>query len=44
LVESPERIKSLTPTGDGARVLLGAVRRGQQRRSDTGDGVGPAAR
>jgi len=27
----------------GARVLLGAVRRGQ-RRSDTGDGAGPAAR
>ena len=29
--------------GAGARALLGAVRRGQQRRSGTGDSTGPAA-
>jgi voltage-gated potassium channel len=29
--------------GAGARVLLGAVRRGQQRRQDTGDDAGSAA-
>jgi hypothetical protein len=30
--------------GAGARVLLGAVRRGQQRGSDTGGDAGSAAR
>jgi Ion channel len=29
--------------GAGARVLLGAVQRGRERRSDTGDGTGSAA-
>jgi len=28
----------------GVRVLLGAVRRGQQRSQDTGGGAGPAER
>jgi len=32
-----------TPGRRGLRVLLGAVRRGQQRGSDTGGGAGPAA-
>ncbi len=39
-----QMLADLALLGAGARVLLGAVRRGQQRRSDTGDGAGPAAR
>ena len=38
-----QMLADLALLGAGARVLLGAVRRGQQRRSATGDGVGPAA-
>jgi hypothetical protein len=30
--------------GAGVRVLLGAVSRGRERRSDTGDGAGQATR
>ena len=37
-----QMLADLVLLGAGARVLLGAVRRGQQRRSDTGDGDGPA--
>jgi hypothetical protein len=37
-----QMLADLALLGAGARVLLGAVHRGQQRRSDTGDG--PAAR
>jgi hypothetical protein len=33
-----QMLADLALLGAGARVLLGAVRRGQQRRSDTGDG------
>src|SRR6266487_5481983 len=38
-----QMLADLALLGAGARVLLGAVRRGQQRRSDTGNG-GPATR
>jgi hypothetical protein len=38
-----QMLADLALLGAGARVLLGAVRRGQQRRSDTGGG-GPAPR
>ena len=34
-----QMLADLALLGAGARVLLGAVRRGQQRRSDTGDGT-----
>jgi hypothetical protein len=37
-----QMLADLALLGAGARVLLGAVRRGQQRRSDTGGGAGPA--
>jgi hypothetical protein len=37
-------LADLALLGAGARVLLGAVRRGQQRRTDSSDGNGPAAR
>ena len=39
-----QMLADLALLSTGARVLLGAVRRGQQRRSGTGDGTGPAAR
>jgi Ion channel len=39
-----QMLADLALLGAGARVLLGAVRRGQQRRSDTGDDAGPATR
>src|SRR6266496_1613220 len=39
-----QMLGDLALLGAGARVLLGAVRRGQQRRSVTGDGADPAAR
>jgi voltage-gated potassium channel len=39
-----QMLADLALLGAGARVLLGAVRRGQQRRSGTGDGDGPAAK
>jgi voltage-gated potassium channel len=39
-----QMLADLALLGAGARVLLGAVRRGQQRRSDTGDGDSPAAK
>jgi hypothetical protein len=39
-----QMLADLALLGAGARVLLGAVRRGQQRRSDTGGGAGPAAK
>lgn len=38
-----QMLGDLVLLGAGARVLLGAVRRGQQRRSDTGDADGSAA-
>ena len=38
-----QMLGDLALLGAGARVLLGAVRRGQQRRSDTGGGAGSAA-
>jgi voltage-gated potassium channel len=38
-----QMLGDLALLGAGARVLLGAVRRGQQRRSDTGDADGSAA-
>ena len=38
-----QMLADLALLGAGARVLLGAVRRGQQRRSDTGGDAGPAA-
>jgi voltage-gated potassium channel len=38
-----QMLGDLAVLGAGARVLLGAVRRGQQRRQGTGDGAGPAA-
>ena len=38
-----QMLADLALLGAGARVLLGAVRRGQQRRSGTGDGDGPAS-
>lgn len=37
-----QMLADLALLGAGARVLLGAVRRGQQRRSGTSDGDGPA--
>ena len=39
-----QMLADLALLGAGARVLLGAVRRGQQRRSNTGDGDGPGIR
>jgi voltage-gated potassium channel len=39
-----QMLGDLAVLGAGARVLLGAVRRGQQRRSDTGDDGGRRAR
>ena len=39
-----QMLADLALLGAGARVLLGAVRRGQQRRTDSSDGNGPAAR
>ena len=39
-----QMLADLALLGAGARVLLGAVRRGQQRRTDNSDGNGPAAR
>lgn len=39
-----QMLADLALLGAGARALLGAVRRGQQRRSGTGDGTGAAAR
>ena len=39
-----QMLADLALLGAGARVLLGAVRRGQQRRSDTRGGAGPAPR
>jgi hypothetical protein len=38
-----EMLGDLALLGAGARLLLGAVRRGQERRSDTDDDPGPAA-
>ncbi len=38
-----QMLGDLALLGAGARVLLGAVRRGQQRRTDPGDEAGPAA-
>jgi hypothetical protein len=37
-----QMLADLALLGAGARVLLGAIHRGQQRRSGTGDGDGPA--
>ena len=37
-----QMLADLALLGAGARVLLGAVRRGQQRRSDTGGDADPA--
>ena len=37
-----QMLADLALLGAGARVLLGAVRRGQQRRSDPGGGAGTA--
>ena len=39
-----QMLADLALLGAGACVLLGAVRRGQQRRSGTGDGDGPATK
>jgi hypothetical protein len=39
-----QMLADLVLLGAGARVLLGAVRRGQQRRTGTGDGDGPATK
>ena len=39
-----QMLADLALLGAGARVLLGAVRRGQQRRSGTSDSDGPAAK
>src|SRR5208282_4722840 len=39
-----QMLADLALLGAGARVLLGAVRRGQQRRSGTSDGDSPAAK
>ena len=39
-----QMLADLALLGAGARVLLGAVRRGRHRRSDTGDGDSPAAK
>jgi hypothetical protein len=37
-------LADLALLGAGARVLLGAVRRGQQRRTDSSNGDGPATK
>ena len=37
-----QMLADLVLLGAGARVLLGALRRGQQRRTGDGDGDGPA--
>jgi hypothetical protein len=39
-----QMLADLALLGAGARVLLGAVRRGQQRRTDSSNGDGPATR
>ena len=39
-----QMLADLALLGAGARLLLGAVRRGQQRRTDTSDGDGPATK
>lgn len=39
-----QMLADLALLGAGARILLGAVHRGQQRKSGTGDGDGPATR
>jgi voltage-gated potassium channel len=39
-----QMLADLALLGTGARVLLGAVRRGQQRRAGTGDGDSPATK
>ena len=39
-----QMLADLALLGAGAKVLLGAVQRGRQRRSDTGDSDGPAAK
>ena len=39
-----QMLADLALLGAGIRLLLGAVQRGQQRRSDTGDDAGPGAR
>jgi voltage-gated potassium channel len=39
-----QMLADLALLGAGARVLLGAVRRGQQRRTDSSDGDGPATK
>ena len=39
-----QMLADLALLGAGARVLLGAVRRGQQRRAGTGDGDGPVTK
>jgi hypothetical protein len=38
-----QMLADLAVLGAGARVLLGAVHRGRQQSSDTGDDTGPAA-
>ena len=38
-----QMLGDLALLGAGVRLLLGAVRRGRERRSDTGDDPGPAA-
>ena len=38
-----QMLGDLALLGAGARILLGAVRRGQQRRTEPGDEAGPAA-
>ncbi len=38
-----QMLADLALLGAGVRVLLGAVRRGRERRTDTGDAAGPAA-
>ena len=38
-----QMLADLAVLGAGVRVLLGAVSRGRERRSDTGDDAGPAA-
>ena len=38
-----QMLGDLAVLGAGIRVLVGAVQRGRQQRSDTGDGAGPAA-
>jgi hypothetical protein len=43
IVLAVQMLADLALLGAGVRVLLGAVRRGQERRSDTGDDAGSAA-